>query len=899
MILSFNIEYRTTWGEEVCVMGSVPELGCMNPLQALPLHTIDGINWQADIKLDTTLNLPVHYQYIIRKGTQTTRCEWNGVKRTLQVHKDQTCYYLHDAWKDIPENQSFYSSAFTEALLAHKDRTVYQPQKGKRIVLKAYAPEFGEGYTLAVCGNQASLGNWNPEKAAVMSDANFPEWTLELNASELQFPFEYKFICIPGNNRAAAVWEDNPNRLFPTPKLKEGETVVLSDRYVRFNLPSWKGAGVAVPVFSLRSENSCGTGDFGDLKTLIDWAVKTHQKIVQILPINDTTMTHTWTDSYPYNSISIYALHPMYLDLRQLDKLHNHMEAKKFEERRKAVNALGSINYEAASQLKLEYARQLFNQNRKRILASRKFQQFFTQNKHWLMPYAAFCYLRDKYRTPNFREWPEYSTYQAGEIETLCSASSKAYPEIAFTYYLQYNLHLQLLQVSTYARAHQVVLKGDIPIGISRNSVEAWTEPHYFNLNGQAGAPPDDFSVNGQNWEFPTYNWEVMASDGYRWWMKRFQKMSEYFDAYRIDHILGFFRIWEIPLHSVHGLLGQFVPALPMDVSEIQTYGLKFREDMLRPYIQEDMLNTLFGPASESVKETFLTPDEELGRYRLRDGFTTQQQVKEYFSQQADTEENQQLREGLYTLISNVLFVPDRQQEGLYHPRIAVLNETAFTRLTPDEQEAFRRLYNHYFYERHNQFWQEQALKKLPQLTESTRMLVCGEDLGMIPACVPWVMQALRILSLEIQRMPKQPGQEFARLNEYPYRSVCSFSTHDMSTLREWWEENSQQTQRYYNQVLGHYGEAPRTATADICREVVRAQLQSSSMFCILSLQDWLSIDGALRNPDIHAERINIPANPRHYWRYRMHLTLEQLLRSDSFNQQLRNLIQETGRNPQ
>ena len=153
------------------------------------------------------------------------------------------------------------------------------------------------------------------------------------------------------------------------------------------------------------------------------------------------------------------------------------------------------------------------------------------------------------------------------------------YPHISIYYFIQFHLHLQLLEATNYARANGVVLKGDIPIGISRNSVEAWTEPHYFNLNGQAGAPPDDFSVNGQNWGFPTYNWEVMEQDDYSWWMKRFRKMSEYFDAYRIDHILGFFRIWEIPMHAVHGLLGQFVPSLPMSREEIESYGLPFREE--------------------------------------------------------------------------------------------------------------------------------------------------------------------------------------------------------------------------------------------------------------------------------------------------------------------------------
>lgn len=135
-------------------------------------------------------------------------------------------------------------------------------------------------------------------------------------------------------------------------------------------------------------------------------------------------------------------------------------------------------------------------------------------------------------------------------------------------------------------------------------------------------------------------------------------------------------------------------------------------------------------------------------------------------------------------------------------------------------------------------------MKKLPQLTQSTRMLVCGEDLGMIPDCVAWVMNDLRILSLEIQRMPKDPKQEFGHTDWYPYRSVCTISTHDMSTLRGWWEEDFQQTQRYYNTMLGHYGAAPATATPELCEEVVRNHLHSNSILCILSLQDWMSMDG-------------------------------------------------------
>lgn len=892
MILSFNIEYRTNWGEEVRISGLFPE--------SIPLHTTDGIYWTAEVELEIPHEgMAINYNYQIEQNGIVIRKEWDSFPRSIFLSgTSKKIYRINDCWKNIPEQSYLYSSAFTEALLAHPERESIPQSYKKGLVIKAYAPHINKDYCLAICGNQKSLGHWDPEKAVLMSDVHFPEWQIELDASKLKYPLEYKFILYNKQEKKADCWEKNPNRYLADPELKTNETLVISDRYAYFDIPAWKGAGIAIPVFSLKSEKSFGVGDFGDLRRMIDWAVITHQKVIQILPVNDTTMTHAWTDSYPYNSISIYAFHPMYADLKQMGNLKDKETAATFNQKQKELNALSAIDYEAVNRVKWEYFHQIFKQEGEKVLASKAFRSFFEANKDWLQPYAAFSYLRDLYHTPNFREWPQYSEYNAQEIEELCRPDTADYAHIAIYFYIQFNLHLQLLEATTYAREHGVVLKGDIPIGISRNSVEAWTEPYYFNLNGQAGAPPDDFSVNGQNWGFPTYNWDVMENDGYKWWMKRFQKMAEYFDAYRIDHILGFFRIWEIPMNAVHGLLGQFVPALPMSREEIESYGLSFREEFLRPYIHEYFLGQVFGPHTDYVKQTFIEPTETYEVYRMRPEFDTQRKVEAFFAGKND-EDSIWVRDGLYALISDVLFVPDRKDPNLYHPRIGVQHDFIYRALNDWEKTAFNRLYDQYYYHRHNDFWQQQAMKKLPQLTQSTRMLVCGEDLGMIPDCVAWVMNDLRILSLEIQRMPKNPAEEFGRLNEYPYRSVCTFSTHDMSTLRGWWEEDYQQTQHYYNQMLGHYGTAPAIATPELCEEVVRNHLYSNSILCILSLQDWLSMDGKWRNPNVQEERINIPANPRHYWRYRMHLTLEQLMKAESLNEKIRELVKQTGRNPE
>ena len=529
------------------------------------------------------------------------------------------------------------------------------------------------------------------------------------------------------------------------------------------------------------------------------------------------------------------------------------------------------------------------------MLSSERFTAFFKRNEDWLVPYAAFCVLRDRFGTADFHAWPEYAEYRTEDIRAFCRPSAPAYEEVSYYYYVQFCLHEQLLAASDYARAKGIILKGDIPIGISRNSVEAWVEPYYFNLDGQAGAPPDDFSVNGQNWGFPTYNWEVMLEDGCSWWVRRFRKMAEYFNAYRIDHVLGFFRIWEIPSDSVHGLLGHFSPSLPMSMEEIESYGLRFRKNYFtHPNISDWVLDKLFGERAEEVKAVYL---DALGMdwYALKPEYDTQRKVEAAFAGKSSAEDAA-LREGLYALISNVLFIPDPKQPDKYHPRISARCDYLYQTLSEEEKRAFDALYEDYYYHRHNEFWYGQAIRKLPVLVEATQMLVCAEDLGMVPECVPWVMDDLRILTLEIQTMPKKFGLKFGRLEENPYRSVSTIFTHDMPTLRGWWEEDAVRAQQYFNEVLQKDGEAPASIPGWLCEEVVARHLYSPSMLCLISWQDWMSIDERLRYPDVDFERINVPSNPRNYWHYRMHLTIEELMGCDDLNRKIRMLITHSGR---
>lgn len=913
MNIKFKLPYHTAYGDEL-LLNIAPSPKDENlaldlsQFKVIAMTTHDGATWTLDTTLDSKDASRYDYFYSVR-GIRGIKCsEWKTVMHRLDLTAAKANKYeVNDRWTDFPGDTYLYSSAFTDCVNRRAQIPAQSTNYATTLRLVVRAPQLRSGMRLHLVGAQAALGGWDLSKSLPMTEHNHNEWYVDIDASPLfatskrsskkadddSTEIEFKFVAIGDKNEIE--WETSNNRILAVEPLEQGELRSIALDQAFFALYDEKVAGTLIPVFSLRSEGSFGVGDFGDLKLMIDWVAKTHQRLLQVLPINDSTSTHTWTDSYPYSCISVFALHPQYCDLRQLPAIDDKVEADRFEMLREELNALPQIDYERVNNAKIKYLQMLFKQEGKKVLESEDFKSFFKATNHWLVPYAQYCYLRDKNGTCEFAKWEDHNQWNEADRDALSNPQNKAFEEVAFFYYVQYVLDRQMRSAHDYARARGVILKGDIPIGVNRNGCDVWHEPEYFHLDSQAGAPPDAFSVNGQNWGFPTYNWERMIADGCQWWVRRFQNMQQYFDAYRIDHVLGFFRIWAIPTDCVHGLLGQFQPALAMNREEIQGYGLNFQEELFtKPFIADWVIDRVFKEHAEEVKEKYLQHEHD-NIFSLKPEYDTERKIEAAFEGKI-TDKDIWLRDGLYAMVEDVLFVRDRQNPNMFHPRITAQLNFMYEALWQNDKDAFNRLYNDYYYRRNNDFWYREAMKKLPLLSQATRMLVCAEDLGMVPDCVQWVMNELRILSLELQSMPKDPSVEFGHLSRNPYRSVCTLSTHDMPTLRQWWDEDYDRTQKYYNTMLYRGGAAPHPLPGWLARDIVSRQLTSPSMLCILSLQDWFAIDERIRLADANAERINIPANPKHYWRYRMHITIEQLLADRDYNDQVKELVDEAGR---
>ena len=925
-----------------------------------------------------------------------------------------------------------------------------------RIRLEVRTLRLLPGQRLHVTGSIPALGGWDRSHAAPMKyDEGSKTWYLDLSVEAEDLPVMYKYLLrggrandvvesgldrvaaplawsggggggstpnsaretlggggdvvagvlgADGSNRAAAadgamasvdlngvmLVEEFP----PSPPRRPKLPSQLVKRDGHFRHPSlWRGSGVAVPVFSLRSYDSVGAGDFLDLKALVDVAAAAGLTVVQLLPVNDTTVHNMWWDSYPYSSVSVFALHPLYLRLQPLvaeaAQTAGPAAADMFTslraevEKAKAMLDVKEVDYEATMRVKMSVTRRCFEATRESFLTSPELREFLEENGKWLKPYAVFRALSELFGTSEHWRWGVLAGGDtAATVDRLSSPGSEIYHVVALHYYLQYHLDTQLRTAAKYAAQRGIILKGDLPIGVDKASVDTWMYPDLFRMNTSTGAPPDDFDPNGQNWGFPTYNWDNMAKDGYAWWRGRMTHLERYFSAMRIDHVLGFFRIWELPASTRVGRMGRFRPSVPIRRHELDSRGLWFIDRLCDPHITSRLLSELFGNRAGEAAGRFL---EETGTCGHRDGgtATTYRFKKEFRTEEgllgSDAfkvrpgspdwlvDETQALRKGMLQLQHNVCLLRDSEDSDAFYPRIEMEKTNSFRELEDWARDALSWLYEDYFYHRQNALWRENARRTLPALIGCTGQLVCGEDLGMVPSCVPPVLEELGILGLRIQRMPHDEG-EFGRPSRYPYETVCSPSCHDTTTTRAWYEADAARRGRYARNILGMTGDGhlassfpppeayraehieagsgsegkrrtsagsvgtdqlkgvhgdvggiewrrigtmgltgssvelqhppPDKCEPHVVRAIVRQHMASPSALAVFPVQDLLGLTKEYAERPAEEETINDPTNPKHYWRFRLHVRLEDMLANKAWLGDIRELVTEASRMP-
>ncbi len=905
MKLLFRVSYHTHPGESLWLVMALhdPSSG-LTLRETTAMHWRDPEHWETEIEIDAANPLEIHYHYQLRDARNGATLDEAPVPRRATLDPaSRDAHALLDDWRSPGTlDRVFETTAFGGLVPARSAIGSLPPAANATHTITLHMAAVPDGLVPCIAGGIRELGDWDWNRAIPLVETSANHWQASLHIpADWHVPF--KFGLHNPSTQTTVELETGDNRtLAPHARAGNQLTEVACEAYRRHpgNLP--RAAGVAIPVFALRSGDSLGIGEFADLKPFADWAADTGFKLIQILPVNDTTSAHDWTDSYPYSAISVFALHPAYLRIEDLHLAP--ASPATLEETRAArenLNPLAQIDHEQVMAAKSAITRKHFDANATTITTHPQYLAFLAENHDWVVPYAAFCVLRDEYGTAEFSKWRKHAVCNLHDILTWAMPDNPRAADTAYHIWLQYELDHQLADAVAHLHSRGLALKGDLPIGIDRQSVDAWSAPHLFNMNAQAGAPPDAFAVKGQNWGFPTYNWDVMRADDYQWWRARFQKLSRYFDAYRIDHILGFFRIWQVPVDHVEGIMGFFDPAMPVHIDEIRARGIDF--DPLRhcrPFIRDEHLDERFGIDAGEARYHFLD-DCGHGFWKLRDHVATQRLIVRHFdtwdlADPITRDRANRLRQGLLDCAAEVLFleVPG-SNATLFHPRCALQSTRSYQSLDATQRARIDELYTDYFYHRQEAFWEARGLEKLPAMRAASPMLLCGEDLGMVPACVPGVLERLGILSLEIQRMPKSDKIEFFHPADAPYLSVVSPSTHDMPTLRAWWREDANTTARFAWNLLGR-AFPPAELDGEMAAAILDQHLHSPAMWAIFPLQDLLAIDESIRHPDPDAERINIPAIMPYYWRYRCHLATSDLTAASAFNNRIREAITQAGR---
>ncbi len=628
--------------------------------------------------------------------------------------------------------------------------------------------------------------------------------------------------------------------------------------------------GVSVPLAALRSQQSTGIGEFPDLALFAQVAAQTGLEVIQLLPVNDTGFSTS-----PYNALSAFALHPVYLRLADLP------EADKIKaailQLREDLDPLPRAQLDVVWGKKLPLLRQLY-ESAKAKKSWTKEKEAWLAERPWGLAYVVFSALRARYLYAGWQSWPE-NREPAGSLERLFQENSD---EAGFYVWLQIHAERQFQAATQACHLEGVAVKGDIPILLNEDSADVWSHPELFDLTWRAGSPPDGENPDGQSWGFPSFNWDVMSRDSYAWWRERLAHAAKFYHAYRIDHVLGFFRLWVSSQQNFTGHLGYFRPSQPLRREQLRNLG--FDEGRLvwlsEPHIFGIEIRERLGAEAETVVSLALSQvgDEDL--YRFKSILGGEKAI-------AGLPVSEHAKAMLYSWYRNRTLL--KVEDGFY-PTPYYYTTRAYESLSTEERWNFERLI-HEAREASFKLWDAEGRKLLTVLRQATDMLVCAEDLGSIPPSVPGALRDLGILSLRVLRWARNwdaPGQPYYPVQSYPDLSVTTPSVHDTSTLRQWW---SDEPEHGACSALG-IDHLEGAMTPEVARRFFAGLLTTQSRLCIVPLQDWFLLESSFLEEDPAQERINVPGTvSSDNWSYRMKPSLEDLLSAQQFISTMQGLL--------
>lgn len=914
----FSLSASTHYGQHIHIVYTTSLNVPLSDCTVYPLHYEHQDTWVVTL---SNVSKKLRYKYVLRHDDPFIDGIWEtGPERQIDPSSFAplaSSFMVRDVWRASPDSSSeiFSTAAFTRVLfrtnpsvglrvLETRNSTALSSALSMSVrafvvVFRVFVERVQQGDVVHVVGNIPELGDDDPTGAVPLADTHAPTWEASIAIScRSSSPILFRYVIKRGDEIVARDQRCRELQLSKSDEsyLKSSSgtcSVVYAPAEGSFKFESsWRGAGIALPVFSIRSHTSCGVGEFNDLIKLVDFCRTAGYQLLQLLPINDTNVFNDSRDSYPYSAVSSFALHPQYIHIDQIGPLPEELYDE-YEKERTRLNAKSEVDVVDVMRVKSRFVRELYKANRDKFLHSPEFTQWFKENKGWLVPYALFRFFMTINGTAHYEYWGTRKKFDLKELEDLADPSSFHFDYIGVVYFTQFHLHNQLKAAADYAAENGVVFKGDLPIGVNRFCVDTWVNPHLFRLQMQAGAPPDYFSKFGQNWLFPTYDWDVMKKENYEWWRARLGHMARYFHAYRIDHILGFFRIWEIPQRFRTGMSGRFYPAYAISRQEIESLGLWDIERCAQPYVHDGLLQHMFHDDWWKIKEQYFEP--KYGRLSFKDQYNTERKVEASLKLSEDATENERqradgIKDRLFELLNNVCLLQDEHDGNLFHPRFMMEATSSHSELpSEDWKRSLLHMQDDYMQKRQNELWKRNGLERLPMMKAASDMLVCGEDLGMVPECVPHVMDRTCILGLAVQRMPAGDA-EFGIPSTYKYECVATTSSHDTSTFRGWWEELSEDMRmRYWQDVMQCNGQQrpPEICTPDIVQWAIEDHLKSPAMWAVFPLQDIFGMDGDLRRKDVKSEQINDPSNPNHVWNFRLHIDIEEVMKRKEFMEKL------------